>query len=38
MDTLFDQAHKLHNLLRNHEGLIGEKVLLEINQCFTIDY
>ena len=34
--TLFDKIHDLHNLLRNKEGIIGEKALYEINQCFTI--
>jgi len=30
--TLFDKIHDLHNLLRNKEGIIGEKALYEINQ------
>jgi type I restriction-modification system DNA methylase subunit len=35
-DKLFDKIHDLHNLLRNKEGIIGEKALYEINLCFTI--
>ena len=34
--SVFELAHKLHNLLRNQEGIIGEKALYEINLAFTI--
>ena len=34
--SLFDKIHDLHNLLRNKEGIIGEKAFYEINLCFTI--
>ena len=34
--SVFELAHKLHNLLRNQEGIIGEKALYEINMAFTI--